>query len=619
MPPTFQTLPLGAVKPAGWILAQLRRDLRDGFAGCLDTLTERARSDLFLNRIESSAQQFAWWDSETRGNWLWGYTMMAYLADLPEHQARVTALVKALKKTQDPDGYLGIYSPASRYQHGEGENGELWGQGRALLTLLAYYELTGDRTCLTTAQAAADLTLKHYGPGRPYFRRSQQPEGLIGLTHGLCYVDVVEWLYTITGDPRYRDFGVWLYEDFSRMPVPFANDDLTLGYLAQPHRPLQGHAVHAVEHLRALLWAEAHGHRPDYGAALQSALRKIRHSALPSGAVIGDEGLHGLPLPDSGYEYCTLTELLFSLTSALQKSGDRAFGDWAETLAFNAGQGARLADGRALGYLSLDTRLHATLNRPDSYSNLDHKHGRFKYSPTHEDVACCCNPNAVRFMPHYLSRMWMRLAGRPGLAAVLYGPCTVTTAINGVPVTIVEETDYPFSETLRFTLKPERAVDFAFCLRKPEWAEAATISGTPVSDEAGYVIIEKTWAPGEMVTVTFTARVNVVSYPNGEVGVRRGALQYVWPVAHTLHPVKDYSVKSFHDFEAYPVDLVQAYAPLILDESRPDYGLAFETNPDVDLNQCWAQAPVQLNTGATPLIPLGCTVLRRAAFPLKRA
>ena len=193
----FETLPLGAVRPIGWLQAQLRRDLTEGFAGCLDALTARAATDLFTHRIASSSQQFAWWDSETRGNWLWGYTLMAFLADLPEHQARVITLLEALKNTQDRDGYLGIYAPASRYAHGESENGELWAQSRAVLALLTYYEFSGDATYLDAARRAVDLTLAHYSPDRPYFCAAAaiDRDASTGLTHGLCYVDVVEWLY----------------------------------------------------------------------------------------------------------------------------------------------------------------------------------------------------------------------------------------------------------------------------------------------------------------------------------------------------------------------------------------------------------------------------------------
>jgi len=107
MPQTFQRLPLGAVRPAGWLRDQLLHDLEHGFASRLDSLTARAAHDLFVERIESSAEQYAWWDAETRGNWLWGYTLMAFLSGQVGHRARVEQLLRALLATQDADGYIG--------------------------------------------------------------------------------------------------------------------------------------------------------------------------------------------------------------------------------------------------------------------------------------------------------------------------------------------------------------------------------------------------------------------------------------------------------------------------------------------------------------------------------
>ena len=154
------------------------------------------------SQTESRPQsQFAWWDSETRGNWLWGYVMMAHLAKHPGHIARADTLLQALLRTQDESGYIGIYSPEWRYQHPPGENGELWSQGRALLPLLAYYELTGSREALDAVERAVQLTMQHYGDHNPYFRQGDDPlHDMTGLTHGLCYVDVVAWLHRITGN-----------------------------------------------------------------------------------------------------------------------------------------------------------------------------------------------------------------------------------------------------------------------------------------------------------------------------------------------------------------------------------------------------------------------------------
>jgi DUF1680 family protein len=598
------------------MLVQLQNDLTHGFASRLDALTERAATDLFSQRIESSSQQFAWWDSETRGNWLWGYTMMAGLAGLPEHQARVNELIAQLKNTQDNDGYLGIYSPASRYQHGNDENGELWGQGRALLALLAHYEITGDETSLRAAQRAADLTIQHYGPGRSYFRQPQTRNDLTGMTHGLCYVDVVEWLYDLTNDSRYRDFGVWLYEDFNRMQLPFPNDDLTQLNLLNRNHYFNGHAVHTVEHLRALFFAAAHGNNPETKTALQNALWKLNHYALPSGAVIGDEGMHGLPLPDIGYEYCTLTELLFSLTSAMQKFSNPDLADWIEVLAFNAAQGARFSDGTGLAYLSLDQRIAAHNHRPDSYSHLHDKHGRFKFSPTHEDVACCCNPNSLRLLPHYISRMWLQ--SEKTLAAVLYGPCVLKTKLDDVEVTITSETDYPFEDSIRFTVNPLHALDFELLLRKPAWSPTVTVDGVTAHEHDGWLAIHKTWQPGDIFTITFHPHVEVAPYPNGEYAVKRGALQYVYPIAHELHAIKGYPLTGFHDYEVTPTDIAQAYQPVILDASQPEYGLRYEQVSVKTTPVGWDQPYVKLEADSYQLVPMGCTILRRSSFPLKR-
>ena len=68
--PRFEALPLRAVKPEGWILKQLNRDLQQGFASRLDHLTAYASNDMFQDRVDTSTNTYAWWGSE-----LWAYQM----------------------------------------------------------------------------------------------------------------------------------------------------------------------------------------------------------------------------------------------------------------------------------------------------------------------------------------------------------------------------------------------------------------------------------------------------------------------------------------------------------------------------------------------------------------
>jgi hypothetical protein len=55
--PDFTWLPMGEVKPAGWIKEQMTRDLSEGFAGRLDELCPEASSDIFGSHRNSGSAQ----------------------------------------------------------------------------------------------------------------------------------------------------------------------------------------------------------------------------------------------------------------------------------------------------------------------------------------------------------------------------------------------------------------------------------------------------------------------------------------------------------------------------------------------------------------------------------
>jgi len=603
---------LGAVRPQGWLRAQMLQDLEGGFAGNLDGLSSHVAQDLFADRLEVATEQTAWWDAESRGNWLWGHTMLAHLCAAPFHRQRVNDLVRALRSTQDADGYIGIHAPAARYRAGEIENGELWAQSRALLVLLAHYELTGDTESLEAARRAADLTLQHFGPGRPHFGRHSTLLDRTSVTHGLCYADAMQSLHELTGDDRYRAFAHWLLQDFDSWPVPFPNDDLCAANLADPERSLRGHAVHTVEHLRALSFGGADSVRMD------AALRKLRLSTTPSGAVIGDESLHGMPRCDAAYEYCTLTELLFSLGRLAQRSRHPSLGDWMERLTFNAAQGARKADGRALSYLCSDTRIDALASRPDSYSLLTGRHGRFKLSPTHDDVACCCNPNATRLLPHYVAAMWLAQSESPGLVAMAYGPSELQTVVAGCNVTVRQDTAYPFEDEIRFEVKVSAPVQMALWLRMPAWAGALELEGVTGKEQDHWLVIERSWEHDVKFTLRIHCLVRVEPYAGGGVAVVRGPLQFVQPIRHQVRTLRSLGDGNWHDEELLPVDVAEIAAAIpVLDTSVANLG--FEAVRDVshDPDDPWGGVPVRLVRDGIVLVPMGCAPLRRSMFLLR--
>jgi uncharacterized protein len=210
----FQTLPFASVKPKGWLLQEIRRNLA-GFTGHLDSLAPDLilKDDIYgkdrlskqvknknVGAISDAGEwqaQFLWWNSETQSNWLDGLVRSAILANDTRMMAKAEAIIRRLLATQDADGYIGIYDKDLRY-HFEDENGELWSKATLYRALLAWYEYSKDKTVLDAIVKATDNVMTNYpvNASHPFYSKNPNAGG---LTHGLVFTDVLERLYFLTG------------------------------------------------------------------------------------------------------------------------------------------------------------------------------------------------------------------------------------------------------------------------------------------------------------------------------------------------------------------------------------------------------------------------------------
>ena len=72
--------------------------------------------------------------------------------------------------------------------------------------------------------------------------------------------------------------------------------------------------------------------------------------------------------------------------------------------------------------------------------------------------------------------MWMATYDG-GLAATLYGPCTVSALVGQkTPVKLSCDTAYPFEETIRIAIEPEQEATFPLYFRLPAWCAKPQIS-----------------------------------------------------------------------------------------------------------------------------------------------
>ena len=622
--PQFRLLRFGEVMPSGWIREQFIRDLDRGFAGHMPEIApltcgaqifgvNRNTPDHIQNAGGGSwgGAEGAWWKGETEGNWRSGSTMMALLTGLPGQRAAADEKGAYLLRTQDADGYMGIYGPTVRWAAGDVDNGELWTQTCIFRGLLAYYEATGRPEVLRAVERAVRLTMSHYGEGL------KDPYGAETQNHNLMFVDVMERLYDLTGDAAYRDFGVYLYRDYSRD----MGTDIALGTLLAANRPFMGHGATTYEGLRVPIWAAYVTGDPLLLAAAEEAFAKSWPHVSPTGGPVSDEFIANKPTdPDlGGYEGCGEKEWMTSLLSAAQKTGRAALAEQAETTFYNSVQGSRLPDGTGMDYVTTDNiyRIDGAIMN------------RVIFSPAHEDVANCCAPNFTQIGPVFVRSMWMRAPD--GLAAVLYGPCDVRTTIGGAAVRISEETSYPFSEAFHFSVDPDGPLEFVLRLRIPAWATSisAVSAGAEVRRAGDWLIVAKKWRPGDAVDVSFGAQAQPVPANNGEFYVRRGPLFYALPISAIRRAVKDYPLAGFHDYLVFPAEWAQGHYALARSPDEPS-APAFELvqNRAADPRYPWDVSPVRLeaklvNLGtnkaeAEALVPMGSgeAILRRMTFPL---
>jgi DUF1680 family protein len=631
--PRFSRLKLGEVMPSGWLQAQMERDLREGFAGHFDQVAPQwASTDIFgsgrnapgkPNNGVVGGEGSAWWWGETEGNWRTGYIMMAYMSGDAESKRKADAYVTHILQTQDKDGYIGAYSPELRYSR-HWANGELWTQTCILRGLLAYYELTGKMEVLNAVERAVRCTISKYGPGKMTVFGTAIPGGPgpnMGIGHDLMFVDVLERLYDLTGNAAYRDFGLWLYQDYQPAD-PVAPNDLSLVSLLDLQKPLIGHGPDTLEQFRVPLWAYFVSGSPDYKMASENAFIKIGRYLLPGGAVVSMEDIGGRsPDPtETYYEYCAMKELLATWISGLQKMGDAQLGDSIEKLAFNAAEGARSAGGKGINYCTRDNRYR--VEKSNAKVGV-----RTRFSPK----STCCVPNATYIYPLYVWGMWMKTA-EDGLAATLYGPSSVNTRVKGVEVQVEEKTDYPFSSVVSIAVSPERPVDFPLQLRNPAWSKATRVrcEGATVSREGDYFVIRKEWEKGDRVSLEFSESIEGIRAANDEIYLQRGPLVYALRIPEVARDIKDYSLPGFADLVYDPAQ--GAHWSYALDPSlgKGNFGFTARGEKDVNLLYPYDGAPVRLegklinlDTGRREdmqLIPMGSSLatLRRVTFPVGR-
>lgn len=615
----------GDIKPNGWLKRHIQKYM-DGNIGELDKLVPHLilQHDIYgKDRISYNSKpadlgivttdtgpgdnelQYYWWNSETQSNWRDGFCRSAYLLDEEQwiRKAR-NFYLDFLEKQDKKDGYIGIYAPDLRF-HCDCENGELWAQATALRCLLGCYEASRDSHLIQSIKHAAQCIMSGYPKenSHPFCVR----DGFSGHSHGLCITDVFYRLYELTNDRDYLSYCTWLYSDYCSGVV--SEKDLQLKNIVDPHYLFTGHGVHTYEHIRALVIASIEDSQ--YDEALKILLCKLKYYLTPSGAPIGDEWIakRTANASSTGYEYCSLHELLSTYILLLKIKRKMHFADDAEWLFYNASFGMRHPSQHSIMYCKTDNSYEANGKKsPDSRDvNL-----RYMFSPTHDKSAVCCVPNSGRTIPLFVENMFHET--ETGLIANFYGSCIFNTTYNDIAIKITETGSFPFNLHLQIIIETEHNVEFTLGLRFPSWAKGMQVNDryySPQDAKDSVVALHQVWHKYEVIEINFDTEIIFRTDLCGDYYISRGPLLYAIEIESVEH-IKDSFLGGKYKETCYTPH-ERKWERLEIDPN--DFSSFVFTQSHGDEGYITGLFSLDGRKIIKKLVPFGHTLLRKVTFP----
>ena len=258
-----------------------------------------------------------------------------------------------------------------------------------------------------------------------------------------------------------------------------------------------------------------------------------------SGTILADERLNGLN-PYYGSELCTDVETIYSLAYNYFAIGDPYYADRAELTAFNALPAAVSDDWWSHQYMTQPNQPYSKNLSDTPFYDVNTQGQTFGLEPDYP----CCTVNHPQGYPKFTMYSYLR-KGDTGLVHGLLSPGRLQTQVSGRRVSIDCETDYPFNDTLSYTI--DSKTNFDFYLRAPQWASSISIRSSSGGDSLDSSSIDPDSRlsrleirPGTTkITYELSTDLRIESRANDTVAVYRGAILYgfyIPPVVSTGPP-----------------------------------------------------------------------------------
>lgn len=468
----------------------------------------------------------------------------------PKLDAYVDSVIGIIKIGQEADGYLTTYktadttyspakwcAPAGRWRNEQCSH-ELYNSGHMFEAAAAHYRATGKTNFLNIATKNADLLLKVFGEGKN--------PGVPG--HQIVETGLIK-LYQVTGKEEYLKL--------AKKFLDFRGDSTKRkiwGPYNQDHKPVTqqdeavGHAVRAeymyagMTDIAALFKDESYKNAVD--KIWDNMVSKKLYitggvGALHEGEAFGKN--YELPNLTAYNETCAAIANVYWNYRMFLLHGDSKYIDVLERSLYNGVISGIGLDGKTFFYPNpLECDMHYKFN---SGETLDRQ-------PWFD--CSCCPTNMCRFLASVPGYIYAH--GNNSLYVNLFAQSSTTIQLNKkLPVTISQETQYPWDGQVKISVSPEKASQFALCLRIPGWAENQVVPSdlysfvSPEKDtvsvmvngkafayksEKGYAVIDREWKSGDVVNFSLPMSIRRVEANTkvaddiGKVAIERGPIVY---------------------------------------------------------------------------------------------
>lgn len=456
----------------------------------------------------------------------------------------IDSVLTIVAAAQEPDGYLYTartmnpkypheWAGSKRWEKEEDLSHELYDLGHMIEGAIAHYQATGKRNFLNIAIKYADCAVREIGPN----------PGQVVVVPGHQIAEMaLSKLYVVTGEKKYLDLAKFLLdkrgytekkEEYSQAHKPVLEQDEAVG-----------HAVRAAYMYSGMADVAALTGDKGYFDAIDRIWDNIVNKKLYITGGIGATGSgeafgnnYELPNMSAYCETCAAIGNVYLNYRLFLLHGDAKYYDVLERTLYNGLISGVSLDGGGFFY-------------PNPLESI----GQHQRQPW---FGCaCCPSNICRFIPSVPGYIYA--IHNSDVYVNLFMANSSDLKVNGKPVVLKQNTNYPLSGDVSLEITPKSKLDFNLKIRVPGWIQGTVVPGNLYSYtdkktlgysikvngqvveskiDKGYFTINRIWTKGDKVDIHFdieprTVKANsMVEADRGKIAVERGPLVYCaeWP------------------------------------------------------------------------------------------